>query len=101
MPLPIPQNDHRILIAVRSLIIKNGKLSLLFSHNPECGLHVFDGRIAKFWIFQQVSTIHQTLEIVDYGFLVDRAFHTFNDHASRFNPTYVAEHYMVKNRITL
>ena len=70
---------------------KTGTNRLPFSYNPECGLHVFDDCVAKFATFQQLSAIHQTFEVIGYGFRVDCAFHTFNDKVSRFNPTHMAQ----------
>ncbi|CSZ12226.1 Uncharacterised protein [Shigella sonnei] len=84
MPGPIPKNGLGIFDNSSKSNNKKGNLSLLFSHNPECGLHIFDDLVTKLKIFQKVSYAHQTFEFLGYGFLVVRAFHTLNDLTNRF-----------------
>lgn len=85
--------DFGEVLEKRFLGKKNGKPKLpKKGKRKDSGLHMFAHCFRKFAAFQQLSTVHQTFEIVSYGFSRNRAFHAFHDKIGRFEPAHMTKH---------
>ena len=71
------------------------------SKRKDSGLHVFAHCFRKFAAFQQLSAVHQTFEIISYGFSRNRAFHAFHDKIGRFEPAHMTKHQVSQSSYTI